>query len=508
MAKVGGGAAYQRLQVPEDGLSQSLQYWGAQEAKRQADKKLADEREGIRKAQGIKDWEDKYGLKEADFLNKYTGFQTFDDMNTDFSMDLTDQYVNLQRQAKDALLAGDLKTKNKLEAELIKMKSMFGEAAKSQEFFAEKFKSYQKAVTEGKVSGASKQFEDIIQKAVVEKNAALRYRDGNLVYTTIVDGKPEIIPYQDLMDGSFSWYEKQQVSGKNGIVDNVLNNLGTITKEGTDGYYKITTQAWDDKIHGAAVDEAVEAITGSNEVMGDLLYQFTNGKEAKMFGFEDKDYNLVKDKLKTLIRAGYSEKFGMDFNTGKYAADTRAAEKDEDSALSQLNYDADQFMAGDYTGLLGTHESELGESINIREVIPAPNADYVVAVTDTGDKLEVPKTKRGFLEFKIRNKPEYKGLTPEKVMAVAPTKYRTGTIGGAEVSAIAKSMFDAEGKPKFKDERFLKKLKESFDITGEDEFTWGGNSLIINNKKVSTKTQADFERDLKEALGSKEKLNW
>lgn len=521
MAKVGGAAAYQQLQVPKDGISQAMQFWGAQGAKKQADKKLADEREGVRKKKEIADWETKFNLKEGDFKNKYTGFKSFDDMNTDFSMYATDQYVDLQRKAKEALLNGDLQGKNKLEGELIRLKNAFGEAAKSQEFFANKFSDYQKAAQEGRVSGASQDFEDIVQEAMVNKNVALRMVDGNLVYTGMKDGKdgtrePFIIPYQDLMDGSFSYYEKQQLRGEGGIVDNILNDLGTITREGANGYFNITTQAWDDQkedgIHSQSTSSAIDALLGSDEIMGDLLHQYTG--ESKMFGFTDEEKKQVKDKLTTEVRAGYSEKFGKKFNTGKYAADSRAAtaraksKKDEDSPLSNLHFDAVKFTEGDYTGLLGRHESEFGEEVNIREVVPAPEGDYVIAITDTGDRIEVPNTKRGFLEFKIRGKSEYKGLTPEKVMQTQPTSYREGEIGGAPLTNIANDLFDAEGKPTVDDERFLERLNQTFGIQGEDTFTWSGNSLKINGKNVDTSSKDKFVETMTNALDKKEKIDW
>lgn len=520
MAAAGGGSAYARLQVPQDGMNQTLQYWGARKAKENDDEKLADERAQIRKDKALSDWEDKYGLKAEDFQNKYTGFKSFDDMNTDFSMYASKEYVNLQRQAKEAMMNGDRGKQLNLESQMIRLKGAFGEAAKSQEFFAEKFKDYQKAVSEGRVSGASKDFEDIVQEAIVNKNVALRMQDGNLVYTGIKTNdkgqkEPFVIPYQDLMDGSFGYYEKQQVSGKGGLVDNILSDLGKITREGSQGYYNITTQAWDDGedagIHTKATEEAIDALIGNDEIMGDLLYQFSQGKTSKMFGFDKKDYDLVKSKMKDLVRAGYNEKFSSQFNASKYATDAANArankKKDEDSSLSNLHFDANRFVNGDYTGLLGRHETAFGE-VNIREVIPAPNGSYVVAVTDSGERIEVPKTKRGFLEFKIRNKPEYKNLTPEKVLEVEPIAYRQGSIGGAPIVNIAKDMFNEEGKPKYNDEEFLKRLNESFGIEGEDVFSWSGNSLVINGQPVDTSSRQAFVRTMEQAMSGKQKLNW
>lgn len=337
-----GASAYTRLQVPQDGMDQALQFWGAKQAQKNADDKLAEEREAVRKKQDLKDFDDKWDVKSGDFQNKYTGFQTFDDINTDFAMDSIKQYVELHRQARQALMDGKLEEKTRLEGEMIRLKNSFGEAAKSQEFFAEKFKDYQKAVSEGRVSGASKDFENIVQEALQNKNYALRYRDGNLVYVfPNVNGKQEIIPYQDLMDGSFGYYEKQQISGPKGIVDNILSDLGSVTNKTDKGMYKITEQLWDegkeDGLHSKATGKAIDALLGNNEVMGDLLYQFSgqdgSDKISKMHKFSDSDYKLVKDNLKDLVRAGYDEKYSKEYNTAKAnALKPRGTGKDKTTA--------------------------------------------------------------------------------------------------------------------------------------------------------------------------------
>ena len=520
MSKSGGGSGYIRLEKPDNAISQGLQFWGGIAANEAAEKRARNERQGIAKKKEVSDWEEKYDLKAGDFQSKYTGFKSFDEMNTDFSMYMSDEYVKLQRGAKDAMASGNMKEKGRLEGEMIRLKNAFGEASKSQQFFGDKYKAYQKAAIEGNVSGSSKDFEDIVQAAILDKNVSLRMVDGNLTYTGLKEGdngkEPFTVAAQDIMDGSFSWNKKQQVSGEEGLVDNILSNLGKITREGTNGYYSISTQAWDDGkekgIHSEATNDAIDALLGDAEVMGDLLYQFSgvNGdkKISKMKGFNDSDYKLVRKKLNAMVRAGYTEKFGKTFNSSKYATDSANAKKKvKDPSLSNLHYDADQFVDGDYTGLLGRHINEYDEEVNIREVILAPDGNYVIATTDKGERIEIPNTKRGFLEFKIRGKEEYKGLTPEKVMDNEPSKYRNDSVGGSPITSVANDLFDAEGKPTVDDEQFLERLNETFGITGEDNFTWSGNSLTINGKAVDTSSKEKFVKSMNKAIGKK-KVQW
>lgn len=523
MAKVGGGAAYQKLQVPADGISQAMQFWGGREAENQAAKKLADEREGIRKKKEISDWEATYNLKEGDFKNKYTGFKSFDDMNTDFSMYATNEYVNLQRQAKEALSNGNLSEKTRIEGEMIRLKNAFGEAAKSQEFFGQKFADYKDAVSKGKVSGASKDFEDIVQEAIMNKNVALRMVDGNLVYTGMKEGKdgtrePFTVPYQDLMDGSFSYYQKQQISGEGGIVDNVLNDLGTITKQGQNGYYQITTQAWDESIHGKSVDDAIEAMLGNDEVMGDVLFQFSQGKTSKMFGFDDKDYDLVKPKLKEMIRAGYSEKFGSEFNNSKYNTDSAAAlarekktKTQDEATLSKLHYDAEQFESGDYTGLLGRFTNEYDEVKTITKVVPSDDPNIVIAVTEDGYRLPVVNTKRGFLEFKIRGNSEYKKYTPDAVLDQPVDNYRSGTVGESGITSVLSGQYNAAGKFVGEETKFVNSLRKLYPNAKIEEAVIGENAIKLNGVKINLDemTQQQVEDKLREELGSNRiKLTW
>lgn len=534
MTKIGGGAAYQRLEVPRDGVSQALQFWGAREADNVAAKKLADEREGIRKKKEIADWEEKYNLKEGDFQNKYTGFKSFDDMNTDFSMYATDQYVDLQRKAKEALENGDLPTKTKLEGEMIRLKNSFGEASKSQDFFGKKFSEYQKAVQEGKVSGASKDFEDIVQEAILNKNVALRMVDGNLVYTGLKDdgngGKePFVVPYQDLMDGSFSYYQKQQLRGEGGIVDNILNDLGTITREGADGYYNISTQAWDDGkengIHSKSTEDAIDALLGNNEVMGDLLYQYSKGQTAKMFGFTEEERKMVKEKLKNEVRAGYSEKFGMDFNSSKYSADSRAATErnkpksktDEDLGVRAWNIDQVRdnndvsfFSAGDFEWNGIDYEATGAKMVG----------DRLVISTKEGEKITVPKNNETALND-LFNAFEGKVLTFDKVQTVDKLAWREARQG--EISQITDALdkqYSPSGTFIGEETPFVSELSSIFPDADIKEAVAFKNAIKVNGTtiRLDNKSKQAVESELVKALGinplqatnpsGKEKLNW
>lgn len=517
MSGAGGGSAYIRLEKPDNAISQGLQYWGGLKAKDNAAKKLADEREGIRKKKEVKDWENKYNLKSGDFKNKYTGFKSFDDMNTDFSMYATDQYVQLQRQAREALESGDIKKKSALEGEMIRMKNMFDEVSKSQDFFGTKFGDYQKAVQEGRVSGASKEYEDIVQEAILNKNLAIRIDEaGNLVYTGLKNGEdgsqePFNIPFQDMMDGSFSWFEKQQISGKGGLVDNVLNDLGTITKESTNGYYKLSEQAWDDAIHGEASGKAIDAMLGNDEVMGDLLYQFTNesspnGKVSKMRDFTEEERKLVKDNLQQQIRAGYSEKFGKDFNSGKYSADTRprpkqkANKKDQDLGARKYNInqvrdnkDVSFFTDGDFKWNGKEYEAQSASMVGDEVVIKTNKGKVVkvnknneVAMNDLFNAFEGTKTKFD----QVQTADEFAWRAPRKGSRSAITDILAGQYN-------SKGIFVGEETP------FVDQLQKIYPQASIGEATWFENAIEVNGETINLDdlSKQQVEDKITKALG-------
>lgn len=527
----GGGAAFQKLTVPKDDISANARHFGAIAAQnmRQMRQINADKEKAkvLKEDADKKAIDDKYKIDIDNYNISDAGFDDENGANQALSREVYTRGNELTREAKRLALAG--KTD---EAD-----AMFDLVKQNESTFANEMvltkthKANYDAMVENsdKMSGYAVGFENFYEAGGgMGKIIKTLNKDGKIVHMTeMIDDKGkkirQIVNAKDILNGNWRAYMKQDLDAD---VKAMTANLGKIKKDKYDkgGYYKTTSQEWDEGatdgsgVHTKAATEAINAKLGSVEYMSDMVDQFDLYEEFKIDednpevnrAFSDTEREVVKGKILDQVRAAYDTTVTKAFNASKYASDTRPprTDKTKDPSLSRLNFDADQFVTGDYEGLLGLHETEYGETINIREVIPAPDGDYVVAVTDSGQEIEIPNTKRGFLEFKIRNKPEYKGLTPEKVMDNESTKYREGTIGGAEVSAIAKDMFDEEGKPKYDDEKFLEKLKDNFGITGEDIFTWSGNSLKVNGKYVSTASQAQFEKTLKIALEGKEKIKW
>lgn len=522
MTKAGGGTAYQKLQTPEDGIGQALQFWGAQEAKRVGEEKLAEERAGIRKDAAVKEWESIYNLKADDFRNKYTGFKSYDDMATDFSIDTTNQYVELQRKAKDSMLRGDSRGKADAEMEMVKMKNTFGEAAKVQPMLSKLFQDYQTAASEGKVSGASKDFEDAMQAGFKDYNVAMRYRNGNLVFTGLSeDGKVFNIPKQDILDGSFNWIEKQQVDGKGGLVDGILNNLGTVTTETQSGYNKITKQVWDEKLHGKAAKTSIEALTGNDSIMADLLYQFSLGKTSKRVGFDKKDYDLVQGKLEELVKGGYSTKYASEFNASKYNTDVDARLARERMAIEkrpkgktkeETEYGARRFNIGEVTkgdtSFFNSGDFKWGGQDYVSKGAKLIG-DNIVIQTEDG-VIKVPKNNETAIN-NLLNAFEKKTTTFDKVMSVDAYPWRESRVTTeSDITSLLSGQYSNDGKFIGDENDFVSAISKIYPeakVRKVGVFSGGlGSDLVeINGEEIDlgSLTKAQVEEKLRSAVGEK-----
>jgi hypothetical protein len=528
MAEISGGTAYQKLQTPDNGVGQALQFWGAQDAKRVGDKKLADERAGIRKSEEIKAWEEATNLKEGDFKSKYTGFKSADDMYTDFSIYCTDEYVKTQRASKEAMLRGDNRGKAEAEGRMMKLKNYFGEVAKAQPRLAQISEAYQKAAQEGKVSGASRDFEDMMKSGLLDNNIAIREINGVLSYTGLTkEGKPIVVPYQDIMDATFGHTEKQDIDSDKGIVQNILGTLGNITKESQSGYYKISTQKWDDKIHGDAARKAIETLTSTDSVMSDLLYQSTKGKTIKRKDFTDEDYKLVSDNLEKRIYAGYNQKFGKEFNTGMYNADL-----DAKAAAARLKFDKDEANKPK-TKEKTAEEVEYGSRRHNIELTTKGDISLFNQAGRTiewgGSKVEVKGATRIGNNIVIRtdstpitvplnnstaindlfNAFEGKVTPFDKVMSVEANKWRDANITKeSEVTTILEGQYSPTGKFIGEESDFIRSLKKLYPSVKTSEAGWlGKNIVVVNGEEIDLDnlSKDQVEQKVRQAVGEKPK---
>ena len=312
-----GGAAYQQLKVPDNYVGQALSQLTEVTARENAARKLKEERADVRKQEQISAWEKENNMKVEDFLLKATGNASWDDVQKQFANNVSDKYVEKTREAKEALVAGDIARNRALTAELVKIKGTFKNDVETDRIFGENYKAYQEAVAKGQVSGASKEFEDIMNAVLVDNNVVKTLdKDNNIVYrvkTTDENGKIVIkdIKNADIRSGKFNYIKKQKISGKDGIVEGVLVGIGKKVKNviGDKEYLTTTKQVWDTDSANTA-KQHIAVFTGDDNTMADLLNQFTGSTKTTRFNDDEKD--LVEDRMIKLIRGGYDESEGKE----------------------------------------------------------------------------------------------------------------------------------------------------------------------------------------------------
>lgn len=326
----GGGSAYARLEKPDNAISQSFQYWGGLKAQeREADKGRA-ERAQIRREEQAKEWDKEYGFNYDDFISKVTGFDTYDQIKADYASQVSDQYVDLYRKANEAMASGNIQDRRKYESQMMRLKGAFKQVQQADELIGKRFSESMKMAQEGKMSGVDSDTWDAEMQAIA--------KDMNYQIVVGSNGSPEVVGLKTLQDGSqepfrikFSdivngtWrpYQKQQVAGKGGLIDNVLLNLGKKTYDTRTGVLITTNQQWD-KERELATRGHVESLLASDEVMADLYHQMVDSTSRKRTNFTDDEKKVVSDRLYDLVRGGYSEESKTTVDTREQAlAETR-----------------------------------------------------------------------------------------------------------------------------------------------------------------------------------------
>lgn len=306
MTQVSGAAALQQLQPLRDPKTPAVQFWGAKEAQRQKDEADLPKKQAAAKQKKLDDWSKKYGLNPKDFKNKYTGFKKYDDIVSDYGRYARDRYAKLAREAK----YGNDEQRASAEVQLANMKDDFTYVGKVTDLIGKKLVDLKKATDEGKVSGASEEFEGILEKLVAENGGAFRYTpEGNFIVTGVKeDGEPFEIPVTDILDNTFTWIEDRNML-KDG--NDILKQLGTdITKTPT-RELSVETKLWNDNRQGKESRELIRNnIYGSDDIMADYLFKITNrdgNPVKKRKDFTDKEYKMVEDEMYKVVKNGYDE---------------------------------------------------------------------------------------------------------------------------------------------------------------------------------------------------------
>ena len=534
MAGVGGGAAYIRLQVPKDDISANARNFAGIEAANA--RHQAGINEGKRKdaeAAKKKAYADTE-LPDDAFKNDVTGFDNIDDINRDFASSGVDLYIDLGRQAREAYDKGDNATYRNLVQKQKKILNSFDNHTNDQKMLGKLNADYMKLDTEGKISPVDEEWEKVMDAANSNNYKYVYDEDGNVNMKFLLkdeDGNEytKTVKKSDFFNGNYRPYEKVEVTGNGGLIDDMLVGFGKRVYDKQSGNYITTKQVWDDK-NEAGLQAKLEEVTSSDRSMSSLLYQATGGAvkkkgNPKVYGeesaFTDEDYKIVRQFITDQVKAQYNEeeKLRQDStNLGwanlaqrkREANKPKPKSKDEEK-FSIRKYDIRQAIENNDVQAFASGDFEWqGKKYTAQDAIVTDGKIIITAKSgNKTTKISIDKDERALNDLFNAFGGKDNTYSYDNVMGVEENKYRDLRVGSeVSVDAVVDELFDEDGNARVDDEDFMKSIKEAFGAEVEDNFTWSGNSLKVNGKSVDTSNREVFRKTLTEALKkSYEKVN-
>lgn len=501
-----GAAAYTRLQRPGNSISQGLQYWGGIQAKENAEKRARDERDQVRKNKAIKELDAKWGSGMMEKLKAtVSNFDTADKINADYSMKMRKKFTENYNEMRKAKQAGDLDKVSELQLNSQNMLNSFEQVQTFYKGLQEKYKDYQKLVSEGKISDVeSENFEAEMESLIKNYDGAfeLDERYSPSILGIKPNGEPFEVSYTDFVNGNWSPYLKQD---PNGIVKDTLGLLGKRKKDRVTGDYIRTDQKWDET-RAEAASGYVDAIVSNDAKMADLYNQMIDPSSKQKKGFSDSQKKQVKDLLIQRIKAGYDENMSIKGNPARNDRKKTKPKTPEQEKASRLHYDVKRAVNdGDYTVLMTNVQDEYNEDKfnTVADVVKKGN--QLLLRDESGRNIgSVNNTTRAITDFLINNARSYRDMDADTVLSEEPVEYRKGNTAAIDILDVADRLFDSSGKPKEDDEEIMKILQDTGLNDMKDVFTWDGNSLEYKGVEISTASKSQFKRDLAKALELKQ----
>lgn len=286
MTRVSGAAAYQRLQRIDNQISQN--------ANAAADRAAANMRQKrALNAQKAKDDEaargkayDETNMPDDAFKTTITGFDSRDDVARSFATKATEGYTNAGRLAREAYDKGDQTEYRRQLDNQKKILSQFKNFTNNEGHLAELNKQWVTMGKEGKISPVDDRWEQFME-AQARHDFEYKLDENNNPYVQMLmkddegNERVERIKVSDLVNGNYRPYEKVEVTGKGGLVDEMLVGFGKRKYDSETGGMIVTDQVWDNK-NQKALDAKIETLVGDKRTMSSLLYQASGGTIKKM----------------------------------------------------------------------------------------------------------------------------------------------------------------------------------------------------------------------------------
>ena len=540
MAKATAGAGYRELKRVGNYIAPNVSKAADRLAANARQQKSLNAAEKARQDKRLDD-----ALKEADvdteaLQSKVTGFQNRDDVARDYATTATERSMKYAQLAREAATSGDWKTHRAYIDRMNRIKGDFKNAVNDEKFLGDLFSQHQKSFLDGKIDDDD--WLDFME-AIEDHNYEVGLDENdNRVVTALVkkeDGSRERITknISDIVNGNERPYEVVTVNGKGGLVDEMLVGFGKRKYDSEGKNYITTEQVWDDK-NEQAFSAKVKGLQSNDRTMYSLLKQASNDQIRKKGGFTQADKDLVKDYLYKQVRGQYDEstsqkvrqltpderlqenarnraiqRRGQDLSQKR--SDDRLAldwykalnpnssgkgkQTEEQMTMSRLHQDAADFSENSKPQVLnGTTIAIDKREYTVYDTLEPKGEDYVtVYMKDSRGNIkkeDVPKTKRGFLDFKLKS-PQYKKYTPDKVLSQPQLEYQElSEQAASQVQAAFNARFkDKNGKFNGNDDDFVSEMREAYNLS-QDEIDTTIGFFNFNTVEIGN-TQIDLDDD-------------
>jgi len=269
MAKVGGGAAYSGYKDLGNGVSQALQNLTGIQAQKNAAKKLADERAGVRKGEADKAYSDSFDLNK-DFKAVITSNKNYNGVITNYTKMTVDKATEFMKLGEQAQRAGDTALAREYQAKYKKSMGSFAMVNENSKLVQKKLDHYVKNQANMLPSDKRHKIFDGLLKnnymlmptddggfkmlvgldknkdgKIDEDEAAARdsYLRGEVGSE---DFDVQEVGIDHLSAGGYDMFLKTPILEKGGLIDTITANVGLTTTDSL-GEYKTKTTALSSK---------------------------------------------------------------------------------------------------------------------------------------------------------------------------------------------------------------------------------------------------------------------
>lgn len=420
------GMGYSKLEVPKDGLSESLQFWGAEAGKRKAAADLANERARVRKEEAAAkaEAERKADVKSKDYTwtPQFSNFGSHDDMSMGLANTLSERYSNYKMEYDKASKVSDAKAmnqwNNKMEA-LKREASRFDSTSKNLKTAHETlFKANQDGTMSSFYQNSWNKLDKLVTGSSAESSA--EWDDKDRIVPTIKqineDGTTSVVPVyvEDFVEGTLSNVSKFDTDA---AVAALKGDMGSFKQTSyarnrditTEGYNLLAEKQLRSVIKNRITDANVKAWAGEN--LGATLEDFKanpakiaewrKAAEEDLYNRVMGDEAVVSGSKLNLSEAELAEKIRANKADEAIRKAKPEAKKDEVVEMAQrVSYDAEQAIGkGDVSGIIGVIITSPDKKTKKTSISATDLGNEFVVKFDDGTTQRVPKTKQGVVNY-------------------------------------------------------------------------------------------------------------